>query len=193
MKKCLTCDQILSDKATKPHCKKCRHKETCLKWIRKNKKDFDLYQKTYREKNRTVCNARSRNSYLKDPKKYNELNKNRYREINGISLDDPFKKRENGQGSYDQGYKTITCPDRNHPNCQSKGRIREHIWVMSQILGRPLIKGEVVHHKNGLRDDNRPENLELCHYGQPPGQRVEDKINYYVEFLVRYGYKVSKD
>ena len=108
-------------------------------------------------------------------------------------MEDPFKKRGNGDGTYDQGYKTITCPDPNHPNCQSKGRIREHIWVMIQILGRPLRIGEIVHHKNGIRNDNRPENLELCHYGQPPGQRVQDKINYYIEFLQQYGYKVSKD
>ena len=38
----------------------------------------------------------------------------------------------------------------------------QHILVMEQMLGRPLTKEEVVHHINGVRDDNAPENLFLC-------------------------------
>ena len=42
------------------------------------------------------------------------------------------------------------------------------------------------------RLDNRIENLELWSKAQPPGQRVDDKINYFIEFLQAYGYKVYK-
>jgi hypothetical protein len=81
-------------------------------------------------------------------------------------------------------YKTIIMPG--HPNATAYGEIAEHRFVMSQALGRPLVKGENVHHKNGDTLDNRPENLELWNTRQPAGQRPSDKVEYAIMILELY-------
>jgi hypothetical protein len=62
----------------------------------------------------------------------------------------------------------------------------EHRVVMEGILGRPLRREENVHHKNGVRTDNRPSNLELWSSSQPSGQRVTDKLAWAREILAAY-------
>ncbi len=62
----------------------------------------------------------------------------------------------------------------------------QHRFVMEEKLGRPLLPHENVHHINGVRHDNRIENLELWSTSQPPGQRVEDKVAWAKELLALY-------
>lgn len=75
-----------------------------------------------------------------------------------------------------RGYVLVLAP-KGHP---SLGRVGgrymfEHRLIMEKMLGRYLEKHEQVHHKNGIRDDNRPENLELWKKQQPPGQRSDEQ------------------
>jgi HNH endonuclease len=73
-----------------------------------------------------------------------------------------------------------------HPNAQANGHVLEHRLVMADVLGRQLLEDEIVHHRNGVRHDNDPQNLQLCVRGQPPGRAVEDLLAYAREILIRY-------
>lgn len=71
------------------------------------------------------------------------------------------------------------------PN-KTQVRIPEHRIVMESAIDRELLPEENVHHINGNRADNRPENLELWNTHQPKGQRVEDKIKWAKQILSLY-------
>jgi len=93
-------------------------------------------------------------------------------------------RRERGMGCLSSGYMNVTVNGR---------RVPQHRLVMEQILGRPLRAGENVHHKNGIKTDNSPENLELWTRSQPNGQRVMDKVAWCVEFLTEYAPELLTD
>lgn len=81
-----------------------------------------------------------------------------------------------GGTTYSQGYRLVLNPK--HPNANKKGYVREHVLKMSEHIGRPLLEGETVHHKDGNRCNNDIKNLELWSKNHPSGQRVQDLVEY---------------
>lgn len=73
-----------------------------------------------------------------------------------------------GRSTNGNGYIQIFMPT--HPSCSSDGYVLEHRLVMEKQLGRYLERRELVHHINGIRDDNRIENLKIVsrnnHFGR---------------------------
>lgn len=87
-----------------------------------------------------------------------------------------------GRWKRKDGYIRVYCPG--HPNL-TKGRndVFEHTLVAEKKLGRFLEKGEVVHHINGIRDDNRPENIVVLtastHIKEHPPRKLITKWSHY--------------
>ena len=82
-----------------------------------------------------------------------------------------------GRINASNGYIWIHCPNNPMSNkCSPKGYVLEHRLIMSEKVGRYLIKNEIVHHINGIRNDNRIENLFLTQNGKHIAEHNHNRV-----------------
>jgi len=102
-----------------------------------------------------------------------------YRRVNNVGVClkhwKGIKRRREGVRPKPVGHVDVHGYRRLGAKAKKKGANFEHRLVMETMLGRPLLPSENVHHVNGQRADNRPEN------------RVADKIEYARKILALYG------
>lgn len=101
------------------------------------------------------------------------------------------RRKDNAVVIDTKGY--VYIRKREHPRAQKgTGYIFEHILIMEKKLGRYLFPNENIHHINGVRNDNRIENLELWTKPQPTGIRTKDAVIWAKSILEIYGNDETK-
>lgn len=105
----------------------------------------------------------------------------------GHARNQPTRERSpswRGGRRIDDGYVLIYMPE--HPRSKKNGYVREHTVIMENKLGRYLLPQENVHHIDGNKTNNNPDNLELWSTSQPSGQRVADKLEWARKIIKLY-------
>lgn len=78
----------------------------------------------------------------------------------------PLDREHNGKPAVLDHYGYVRIYEPEHPRSTKAGWVHEHRLVVERILGRQLSPDEHVHHLNGTKDDNRPENLQVLSHGE---------------------------
>jgi len=154
-------------------------KKTCRMCLQeKNDSDFGLSRRNsdgLTSYCKSCCSIVGKKSRTYKPHRWTiqkEKNKKAYRLIKGICLDAPnrYKPKDGTPYINSSGYLERRGQIwKGHPCADRYGRVLEHRLVMFNHISRPLKKEENVHHKNGIKTDNRIENLELWTKSHPPG------------------------
>jgi HNH endonuclease len=90
----------------------------------------------------------------------------RMKMVDSLPRGDIHYNWKGGKTVNSQGYVMVKAPWHPRAIAAERYRVREHILVMEQHLGRYLLPGEEVHHINENKQDNRIENLQLTKTGE---------------------------
>ena len=127
-----------------------------IKILKENKKSYKYLFRC------DACEKEFKRKYTKSKLGKNQLGRHQFCSYNCFSKWFRGKNHsqwKNGRTKTTLGYILINNPE--HPFADSNGYIYEHRLVMEKKLGRYLKLDERVHHINGIKDDNRIENLKL--------------------------------
>lgn len=152
-----------------------------LRWLRTGRLDVE---RPLRRPPRTTCSVPG----CSQPMHGRQLCRTHLRRLRVLGDPSPEVpvRTPGDEGWLTHGYRGVVVPEQLRHLTGGAGHVLEHRLVMAVLLGRPLVSGESVHHRNGDRLDNRPENLELWSSRQPAGQRAEDKLAFAYELLALY-------
>jgi hypothetical protein len=150
-------------------------------------KEFEFHRS-----NQKHCNSRCNHKYNfeRNREKYLKIRRDKRRAITrlrkNLEPNHPLLRRPSGYGSINRdGYVIYS---KNVDGIRKK--VFEHRDTMEKFIGRSLKRCETIHHINGIRNDNRIENLELMASAHARGQRLVDLIPSFISFLREYGYQI---
>ena len=166
---------IVDESETKEERKRRLGREATQRWREKNRDRQRAYQREYRK---TI-------DFPQCPICGNKMGKATAKRCISCSRGENHPAWKGGKWTNASGYVVVVARP-NEPGQTKDGYILEHRRAMQDHLGRALHPGETVHHINGIRDDNRLENLELWVCRQPGGQRVEQLVEWAKEILATY-------
>lgn len=161
-------------------CRICSNRETGRNIERNKKLSFKLKGKKHSDETRKKIRDRALERFLdkrNHPRYGIVLSKEIRQKISESLKGDKHPNWKGGRLQTNNGYVWIYNPQ--HPLASKTspiGYVLEHRLVMCNILGRILIKDEIVHHINGIRNDNRPENLFLTTKGKHISQHNHQRI-----------------
>ena len=110
-------------------------------------------------------------------------NINPYSQVGKYNTEHPRWK--GGRIIHSSGYVLVYDPY-HHRRQRGAPYVFEHIKVMEALVGRNIYRDETIHHRNGIKNDNRPENLELRAGNHGKGQSIEDLRAWAKEILIMY-------